>query len=61
MKGRCLKNRNVVVDLGAMPLSNALSDPHNVPAFLFLQLDVGVENTEMELVEERQFVQLHLQ
>lgn len=55
------KDRNVVVDLGAVPLCDALGDPHNVPALLLLQLDVGVEDTEVELVEEGQLVQLHLQ
>lgn len=44
-----------------MPLGDALSDPHDVPAFLLLQLDVGVEDTEVELVEEGQLVQLDLQ
>lgn len=44
-----------------MPLGNAFGNPDNVPAFLLLQLDVSVENTEMELVEECQFVQFHLQ
>lgn len=44
-----------------MPLGNALGDPDDVPALLLLQLDVGVENTEVELVEEGQLIQLHLQ
>lgn len=52
---------DVVVDLGAVPLGDALGDPHDVPAFLLLQLDVGVEDAEVELVEEGQLVQLHLQ
>lgn len=43
-----------------MPLGDALGDPHDVPALLLLQLDVGVENAEVELVEEGQLVQLHL-
>lgn len=55
-----LEDGNVVVDLGAMPLGDALSDPHDVSALLLLQLDVGVENAEVELVEEGQLVQLHL-
>lgn len=55
-----LEDRNVVVDLGAVPLGDALGDPHNVSALLLLQLDVGVENAEVELVEEGQLVQLHL-
>lgn len=56
-----LKDGNVVVDLGAMPLGDALGDPDDVPALLLLQFDVGVENAEVELVEEGQLVQLHLQ
>lgn len=57
----CLEDGNIVVDLGAVPLGNALGDPDDVPALLLLQLDVGVENTEVELVEEGQLIQLHLQ
>lgn len=44
-----------------MPLGDALGDPDDVPALLLLQLDVGVENTEVKLIEEGQLVQLHLQ
>lgn len=44
-----------------MPLGNTLSDPDDVPALLLLQLHVGVEDTEVELVEESQLVQFHLQ
>lgn len=52
---------NVVVDLSAVPLGDTLGDPDDVPALLLLQLDVGVENAEVELVEEGQLVQLNLQ
>lgn len=52
---------DVVVNLGAVPLGDALGDPHDVPAFLLLQLDVGVEDAEVELVEEGQLVELDLQ
>lgn len=52
---------NVVVDLSTVPLGDALCDPDDVPALLLLQLDVGVENAEVELVEEGKLVQLHLQ
>lgn len=44
-----------------MPLGDALGNPDDVPALLLLQLDVGIENAEVELVEEGQLVQLHLQ
>lgn len=59
-RGGGSKDRNVVVDLGAVPLGDALGDPDDVPALLLLQLDVGVEDTEVELVEEGQLVQFHL-
>lgn len=55
------ENGDVVVDLGAVPLGDALGDPHDVPAFLLLQLDVGVEDAKVELVEEGQLVELDLQ
>lgn len=55
------ENWNVVVDFGAVPLGNALCDPDDVPALLLLQLDVGVKDAEVELVEEGQLVQLHLE
>ena len=55
-----LKDGNIVVDLGAVPLGDALGDPDDVPALLLLQLDVGVEDAEVELVEEGQLVELHL-
>lgn len=56
-----LEDGNVVVDFGTVPLGDALGDPHDVPALLLLQLDVSVEDAEVELVEEGQFVQLNLQ
>lgn len=55
------KDRNVIVNLGAVPLGDTLCNPDDVPALLLLQLDVGIENTEVELVEESQLVELHLQ
>lgn len=60
-EGRGSEDGDVVVDLGAVPLGDALGDPHDVPALLLLQLDVGVENAEVELVEEGQLVELDLQ
>lgn len=43
---------NVVVYLGAVALSNAFSNPDDVAALLFLQLDIGVEDAIVELVHE---------
>lgn len=47
-----LQDWDIIVDLGAMFLSDAFSDPNNVSAFLFLQLQIGIENSEMELLHE---------
>lgn len=55
-----LEDGNVVVDLGPVPLGDALCDPHNVAALLLLQLHKGVEDSKVELVEEGQLVQLYL-
>ena len=55
-QGGRLEYGDVVVDLGTVPLGNALSNPHDVPALLFLQLDICIEHAEVELVEERQLV-----
>jgi len=55
-----LKDGDVVIDLGAVFLRNALRDPDNVPALLLLQLQVGVEHAAVELLHERVHVQLHL-
>ena len=55
-----IKDGNVVVDFGPVPLRHALRDPDDVPALLLLQLEEGVEHAEMELLHERVHVQLHL-
>lgn len=55
-----LEDGDVVVDLGAMALRDALSNPHNVATFLFLKLHKGIKDTKVELVQEGQLVQLHL-
>lgn len=55
-----LEDGNVVVDLGPVPLGDALCNPHNVAALLLLQLHEGIEDSKVELVEESQLVQLHL-
>lgn len=36
----CLENGNVVVNLSTVLLSHTLTNPYNVSAFLFLQLQV---------------------
>ncbi len=50
----------VVVYLGLLPLCDTLRDPNNVAALLLLQFDVRVKHSEVELLQERQRVQLHL-
>lgn len=57
---RDLQNWNVIVDLGAMLLRNALGDPDNVAAFLFLELQIGVEDAEVELLHKCVDVQFDL-
>lgn len=59
-RGGASEDGDVVVDLGPVPLSNALCDPHDVPTLLLLQLHVRIKHREVELVQERQFVQFHL-
>lgn len=55
-----LEDGDVVVDLGAVALGNALGNPHNVATFLLLEFHESVENTKVELVQEGQLVQFHL-
>lgn len=55
-----LEDRNVAVDFGSVTLCYALSDPDDVANLLLLELDVGIEDAELELVHERVLHQLHL-
>lgn len=54
-----LQDGNVIVDLGAMLLSNALRDPDNVAALLLLKAKVRVEDATVELLHERVHVELY--
>ncbi len=56
----CLKDWNVVIDLGPVSLSDALCDPDDVSALLLLQLEERVEHAKVELLHERVNVQLDL-
>jgi hypothetical protein len=58
--GGGLQDGYVVVDLGLVPLGDALGDPDNVSALLLLEAEVRVEDAVVELLEERVHVQLHL-
>lgn len=55
-----LEDGDIVVNLGAMALGDALSNPHNVATFLFLKFHKGIKDTKVELIQEGQLVQLHL-
>lgn len=57
---RALEDGDVVVNLGAVALGNALGNPYDVATFLLLELHKSVENTKVELVQEGQLVQFHL-
>lgn len=57
----CSEDRNVIVNLCSMFLSNTFRDPDNVTAFLLLQFKVRIEHTKMELLEESMDVQPNLQ
>lgn len=55
-----LENWNVVVDFSTVFLSHTFTYPNNVSAFLFLQLQVGVEDTKVELLKECIDIQAYL-
>lgn len=55
-----LEDWNIVVDFCAMLLCHALGDPYDVATFLFFELKVGVEDSEMELLHESVNVQFDL-
>lgn len=60
-RARALEDGDIVVNLGAVALGNALGDPYNVATLLLLELHKGIEDTKVELVQEGQLVQFHLQ
>jgi len=47
-----LHDADVVINLTAIPLRNALRYPHDIPYLLFLQFSVSVENSKLELPHE---------
>ena len=55
-----LEDGNVAVDLGAVMLRDALCDPDDVATLLLLDLDEGVERSEVELLHERVTHHAHL-
>lgn len=57
---RWLENWNIIVDFGAMFLCNTLRYPDNVTAFLFLQLQVCIEHSKVELLNECIHIQFDL-
>jgi hypothetical protein len=62
VRGRvcALEDGDVVLDFGPVALGDTLGDPDHIAHLLLLQLDEGVEDAEVELVEVGLDVQLHL-
>lgn len=56
-----LKYWNIVVNLRLVPLCNTFSNPYNIAAFLFLELDISVKHSKMKLLLKRECVHLNLQ
>ena len=56
-----LKYWNIVVNLRLVPLCNTFSNPYNIAAFLFLELDISVKHSKMELLLKRKCVHLDLE
>lgn len=56
-----LEDWNIVVDFGAMLLSNTFRYPDNVTTLLFFQLEICIKYTEVELLNECIHVQFDLQ
>lgn len=50
LKGYTLQNGDVVINLGSVFLGNTFSNPNNISTLLFLQLEVSIEDTKMELM-----------
>lgn len=61
IKSQCLKDWNVVVDLGTMLLSHAFRNPDHIPAFLLLQLQIGIENAIVKLLHKSVDIQFDLE
>ena len=55
-----IKNRDVIVNLGAMALGNAFSNPHHISDFLLLQFHIRIKHTKVTLLHEGELVQMHL-
>ena len=56
-----LKYWNIVVNLRLVPLCNTFSNPYNIAAFLFLELDISVKHSKMELLLKCECVHLNLE
>ena len=55
-----LKDWNVVVNLGSVFLCDTFRDPNNVTTFLFLQFQIGIENSKVKLLHECVNIQFDL-
>ena len=56
-----LKYWNIVVNLRLVPLCNTFSNPYNIAAFLFLELDISIKHSKMELLLKSECIHLNLQ
>jgi len=57
--GDNLEDRNIIIDLGTMFLSNTFRYPDDITAFLLFQLQVRIEYAEMELLDKCKHIQFH--
>lgn len=55
-----LEDGNIIVNFSAMLLGNTFGNPHNVTALLFLEFQVRIEYTKVELLHEGVHVQFDL-
>ena len=55
-----LEDGNVVLNLGPVPLRNALCDPHNVASLLLLETHVRIEDAKVELLHEGTHIDFNL-
>lgn len=55
-----LKYWYVIVDLGPVLLGHTLGYPHDVTTLLFLELQIWIEHSKMELLQESHDIQFYL-
>lgn len=55
-----LENRYVIIDFSTMFLSHTLGYPDDVTTFLLFELQVRIEHSEVELLNECEHIQFNL-